>query len=448
MSRPQLAGAPQQMGAIQLAEDLEALNRAEIERLQTRNLAAVVAAALRTPSLRRRWPMLEQVSHARDLVHLPLMTPAELAELCPPYSNELLLEGPRAGWVVRSSGTSGRRKILYHSWEFALQVAHLGVRGVRRALVDPPRRMANCLLSAELNGGFLFAHEIGRALPALTFPFGNSLKALEAAEIIAENEIDTLVSSPGYATSLLSGAPASQFQSLRNLLYIGESLGEASKQAIAAVAPNLKLRSLAYSTSETGPVGYQCPHVDDTTHHVHDDAVIVEVVDESTGQPVPDGEAGEVVITPLVDTGMALYRYRIGDRGLILTEPCPCGSQSRLLKLLGRVAQSITVDALKISSDLLMSRLAELGVTDSTDCQLQVLWTGDTYMLKLLLSPRAPPGLSTQVVEQSLRGAYHFDKILSSRLCTGFAVERVEPARFARAASGKTPLLLTVQTST
>lgn len=105
---------------------------------------------------------------------------------------------------------------------------------------------------------------------------------------------------------------------------------------------------------------------------MHEDAVLVEIIDENSGKPVPDGAEGEVVVTALSDTGMALLRYRIGDRGYFNVGPCECGSPARLLTLLGRTAQSLDVDSWTISSDQLMGGLAGPGVTDPADCQPQV----------------------------------------------------------------------------
>ena len=89
-----------------------------------------------------------------------------------------------------------------------------------------------------------------------------------------------------------------------------------------SAVPDLAVRSLAYSTSETGPLGYQCRHQAGAVHHLHEDANVLEVVDEA-GRPVPPGTPGELVVTPLTTSGMALLRYRLGDRGQLLDRRLP-----------------------------------------------------------------------------------------------------------------------------
>ena len=429
------------MTKIVLAQNLADMDCRQIEFLQTENLGKMVGSALGSDAMRRRWPELGSVREAGDLARLALMSSADLAEACPPVSDELVLPGSDIGLAIRSSGTSGRRKVLYHSWGFTDQVERLGARGVRAALVDLPQRIGNCLLPAELNGAFLFAQGIGRFLPALTFPLGSALQLNEIAEVIAEHALDTLVAGPAFATDLMVKSPPERLCSLRYLLYIGAPMSLANAAAIAAIAPRLVIRSLAYSASETGPIGFQCPHLDAATHHLHEDAVVVEVVDGGTGERVADGQTGEIIVTPLTDSGMALFRYRIGDRGRIHDRRCGCGISGKQLVLLDRVDDSISVDTTTISGDLLVGRLSGLGLTDRNDCQLQVLWDASGYRVALLLSPRAPPGLAIQAVERTLRQDYHLNQILGSSRCRGFSLNYVHPTQFARAKSGKVPLL-------
>jgi phenylacetate-coenzyme A ligase PaaK-like adenylate-forming protein len=426
---------------MRLAEDLDSLSRTEIERLQQQNLTAAVAAARQAPAVHRRWPDLGSVYCVGDLARLPLLSPGELAAGCPPYSDEFLLGRQGSGLVLRSGGTAGKPKVLYHSWAFTEQVEHLGVRGVRAALPVRPQRIANCLFPAELNGAFGFVQELARLLPALVLPLGSRTSIADAAAMIAQHDVDTLISAPAYGTELITSAPRDRLLSLRTFLYIGEPMGEERQRAVAHAAPGLTVRSLSYSTSETGPIGYQCVCLTDTTHHVHEDGVIVEVVDEESGQPVPAGSVGDVVVTPLTDTGMALFRYRIGDRGYFNPGSCTCGSAARRLTLVGRTAQSLTVDGWVISSDQLMSALTDLGVTDPADCQLQVRWDFLAYRVRLLLSPRVPDGITAEAVARSLRGAYQMDQVLTSPRCTAFTVERIDPGGFARTDRGKVPVL-------
>jgi phenylacetate-CoA ligase len=426
---------------LRLAEDIDSLGREEIDWLQRANFTATVAAARRQPAVLRRWPELADIAGPDELASLPLLTPAELADACPPHSDELLLDDGSGGLVVRSSGTAGKTKMMFHSWQSEWQVNYLGARGVRASLRAPARRIANCMTPGELNGAFLFVYGLSRHLGALNFPLGSTTAPADVAGLIAEHGIDVLVAAPAYGTELITSTPAEKLSSLRTYMYLGEAIGRARRNAILEAAPDLDVRSLSYSTNETGPIGYQCRHADDSTHHVHEDGVVVEIVDEESGERVPPGTTGEVIVTKLADAGMLLFRYRIGDRGYLGTELCACGSAAKLLTLAGRTTQSLNVDVWVISSDQLMSGLAELGINDPAECQLQVHWDVAAYRLRLLLSHRVADGITPERVIAAMRDKYQMLKVMTNRRCTSFSVERVDPREFATNSRGKVPVL-------
>jgi phenylacetate-CoA ligase len=424
------------VGGIRLAENLDSLSRDSIEAAQQHNLRATLAAARQSTNVWRRFPELEAVDTVDDLAALPLFSAADLATGCPPHSAELVFDSRSAGLTLRSSGTASRPKVLYHSWDFTDRVQHLGARGVRAALETPANRMANCLYPGDLNGAFLFVQDIARSLPALSFPMGEFTSPAEAAAIIEAHGIDTLVASPAYGAELLAGYPLP----LQNFLFIGESLGAERERIVRSAAPDLAVRSLAYSTSETGPLGYQCRHQTGALHHLHEDANVVEVIDEA-GRPVPPGTPGELVVTPLTTSGMALFRYRLGDRGQLLTDACRCGSAARSILLLGRMPNSMTVDTITFSSDHLLTALEPLGVSRPSDCQFQVLWEGHHYRVRLLLSPATPEDITTDAVRTALCDAHELHEVLVNPRCSQFEVHRAAIDQFARTKRGKVPVL-------
>ena len=424
------------VGGIRLAEDLDALSRDEIDAVAQRNLWATLTAAYESTNVWRSFPALAAVDSLEDFSSLPLLSAADVAAGCPPHSADLLFD-QSPGLVLRSSGTASRPKVLYHSWDFTDRVGHLGVRGVRAALPTPPSRVANCLWPGDLNGAFLFVQDITRSLPALSFAMGELTATADAAAVIAAHGIDTLVASPAYGAELVAGTPDLP---LRNFLFIGESLGTERERVVRSAAPNLTIRSLAYSTSETGPIGYQCHHQTGSVHHIHEDAVLLEVVDE-TGLPVPVGTPGELVVTPLTTSGMALMRYRLGDRGQLLSDACPCGSAVRSVKLLGRMPNSMTVDTITFSSDHLLAALAGLDVHQPSDCQFQVLWEDHRYRVRLLLSPATSEAITTEAALTALRHAHEIHEIIVNPRCLAFEVQRVAIDQFARTPRGKVPVL-------
>jgi phenylacetate-CoA ligase len=143
----------------------------------------------------------------------------------------------------------------------------------------------------------------------------------------------------------------------------------------------------------------------------------------------------------LTTSGMALFRYRLGDRGQLLTGACGCRSAARSVLLLGRMPSSMTVDTITFCSDHLMAALATLGVSRPTDCQLQVLWEGHKYRVRLLLSRATPAGITTDAVRTALRGAHEIHEVIVSPRCLAFEVHRADADQFARTQRGKVPVL-------
>jgi phenylacetate-CoA ligase len=92
----------------------------------------------------------------------------------------------------------------------------------------------------------------------------------------------------------------------------------------------------AYGTADVGCVSYECPHINGM--HVHYD-VIVQICDPETGAPVPEGQPGEVVVTPNNRT-YPLIRFGTGDLSSIVEDECPCGRTGpRLTRIMGRADQ-------------------------------------------------------------------------------------------------------------
>ncbi|MCQ2407470.1 MAG: phenylacetate--CoA ligase [Oscillospiraceae bacterium] len=92
-----------------------------------------------------------------------------------------------------------------------------------------------------------------------------------------------------------------------------------------------------------GPgIGINCEH--NTGMHIWDDFLYLEIIDPQTGEPVPDGEFGEIVITTLVKEGAPLIRYRTHDLSRIIPGKCPCGRHYPRID----VIQGRTDDMMKI----------------------------------------------------------------------------------------------------
>jgi phenylacetate-CoA ligase len=96
----------------------------------------------------------------------------------------------------------------------------------------------------------------------------------------------------------------------------------------------------SYATADLGLIAYETPAREGL---VLDEAVIVEIVRPGTGEPMPDGEVGEIVVTSL-NPDYPLIRFGTGDLSAILPGQCPTGRTNRRIRgWLGRADQTTKV---------------------------------------------------------------------------------------------------------
>ncbi len=104
-----------------------------------------------------------------------------------------------------------------------------------------------------------------------------------------------------------------------------ERWGEKMRKRISAEL-GIELYDIYGLTEIYGPgIGINCQY--DQGMHIWDDYVYLEIIDPATGENVPDGEFGEIVLTTLVKEGAPLIRYRTHDISRIIPGECPCGSK-------------------------------------------------------------------------------------------------------------------------
>ncbi len=103
----------------------------------------------------------------------------------------------------------------------------------------------------------------------------------------------------------------------------------------------------SYGINETGMVASECIHQDGM--HIHEDAVIMEICDSETSQPVVTGERGNIFITSLYKYSAPQIRFNVNDVSAIKPGQCACGSTlSRLDKIFGRADNMIKLRGVNV----------------------------------------------------------------------------------------------------
>jgi phenylacetate-CoA ligase len=117
----------------------------------------------------------------------------------------------------------------------------------------------------------------------------------------------------------------------------------------------------SYGLSEIiGPgVAIECPHR--TGLHIFEDHFLPEIIDPVTGEPLPLGEKGELVITTLTKEALPVIRYRTRDISSLDPEPCPCGrTLIRMSKVTGRTDDMLVIRGVNVFPSQIESVLLEV----------------------------------------------------------------------------------------
>ena len=106
----------------------------------------------------------------------------------------------------------------------------------------------------------------------------------------------------------------------------------------AEIEQRLALKAVdIYGLSEIMGPGVACECTEQAGLHGWEDHFLFEVLCPETQQPVPEGDAGELVITTLTKQALPMLRYRTRDITRITTAPCDCGrTHLRILRITGR----------------------------------------------------------------------------------------------------------------
>jgi phenylacetate-CoA ligase len=152
----------------------------------------------------------------------------------------------------------------------------------------------------------------------------------ETLAVMSEAKVDGLV---GIPTQVLALARHNDGLKLKSALLTTDHVPDAIARAVER-AWGCRVYN-HYGMTEMGlGGGVECQAR--RGYHLREADMIFEIVNPATGEPVAEGETGEVVFTTLTRCGMPLIRYRTGDLSRFIPGDCPCGTT---LKALERVRQ-------------------------------------------------------------------------------------------------------------
>ena len=241
-------------------------------------------------------------------------------------------------------------------------VGHLATAGRRMVEVlgaRPEDRLLNILPFAP-HLAFWLTHYAGIAGNLLTLSSGGGKVMGTEGNLrhIRKFKPDVIIGIPTFIYHLLHQAAEQGMhcENLKALVLAGEKVSAGLRQKLRDLGRELGARDLAvlatYGFTEAKLAWAECPFPHDQPspgYHLYPDLGILEVVDPQTGRPLPPGQAGEIVFTPLDARGTVVLRYRTGDYtdGGLTYEPCPyCGRS--LPRLVGNISRSSEIKEMNL----------------------------------------------------------------------------------------------------
>jgi phenylacetate-CoA ligase len=348
--------------------DVERLPREELRRLQRERLRATFGVEL------------------GSLAELPFTDKSTLRDAYP-FG---LLRVPVAALarVHASSGTHGKPTVVGYTAADLEAWTELMARCMTLAGVRPGMLVHNANTYGLFTGGHGF-HQGAERIGAPVVPVSGGFTARQAM-LLSDLGAQVLVATPSYALVIAHEVDDPTALKLELGLFGGEPWTEGLRAEIERALPGLRAVNFYGLSEMCGPgVAAECLEVRDGLH-VHEDHFLVEVVDPDSGAPLGEGVEGELVFTTLVKEAMPLLRYRTGDLGSILFEPCRCGrTTARIRGLRGRrddvvIVRGVNVYPSNVEHALLSVREA------APHYRLVVERTGAMDELTVQCEPAAP----------------------------------------------------------
>ncbi len=336
-------------GAYEGRRDLQYEDRNTIGRVRDELFIEHVRYAARnTPFYREEFRKakveIEDIRGVVDAYRLPFTTKSELNERNDEFlsvpAEEIVdvcltsaTTGPTATRLLQTSSDLLR---LSYNEEVAFRMAGLGPDDTLLVAAALDR----CFMAglAYFLGGSALGATVIRAGASSTAVQWEMIRTLRPTAMVGVTPMMARVAAAGREAG---GDPAEA--GICRLFAIGEAVrGEDMELLPPAAALEREWNAEVYSTyasTELATTFIECEHR--AGGHERPELIVVEIVDND-GCPVPDGEKGEVVVTPLGVRGMPLIRYRTNDISFMIPEPCACGRTTRRIgPILGRKNQML-----------------------------------------------------------------------------------------------------------
>ena len=345
--------------------EYETMPREALESIQLRRLQATLSRAYASVPFYRKQldgagvkPV--DVRSLSDLSRLPFTTKQDLRDNYP--FNMFAVPMDNVVRIHASSGTTGQPTVVGYTARDIDTWAELMARALSAGGATRGDIIHNAYGYGLFTGG-LGVHYGAEKLGASVIPVsgGNTRRQVI---IMKDFGPSILTATPSYSLHLAEAAEEMGV-SFRDLnfrfgVFGAEPWSESMRREIEE---KLHLKAVdIYGLSEViGPgVSIEC-HEAQNGLHIFEDHFIPEIIDPETGQPLPWGETGELVITSITKEAFPVIRYRTRDITSLNPEPCICGrTMARMNKVSGRTDDMLIIRGVNVFPSQIESVLMEI----------------------------------------------------------------------------------------
>ncbi len=333
-------------------KDIECMSRQSMNALQLERLKQTVAYTYENvPMYKKRFDEIglkpSDIQTLSDLQKIPFTVKSDLRDNYP--FGLFAVPMKKIVRIHASSGTTGKPTVVGYTkrdlevWSDLIARLVVQVGGGEDDI-------AQIAFGYGLFTGALGLHYGLEKLGAAIVPIssGNTEK-----QIMLMKDFGTtlLVATPSYALHISEMIEELGYKKSDFKLRLAMLGSEGHTEEMRAVLED-KLNVLAtenYGLSEimgpgvAGECMYKCGQ------HIAEDCFIYEIIDPKTGEVLPDGETGEVVITTINKEGIPMLRYRTKDISYLIDEPCQCGrTNRRMAKIQGRTDDMLIIRGVNV----------------------------------------------------------------------------------------------------
>ena len=413
-------------------EEIETMPVEEIKRLQSKKLVKQVKHVYEhVPYYRNlmdeKGVTPDDIHGIDDLYKLPFIEKSDLRETYP--YGMLAVPLSECVRIHSTSGTTGRRVIAYYTqhdidlWEDCCARALVAAGADKDDVVQVSYGYGLFTGGSGLHGG---SHKVG----CLTLPMSSGSTERQL-QFMTDLKATVLCCTPSYAAYLGESLKEMGYTAdtipLKAGIFGAEPWTQEMREGIEK-ALGIKAHDIYGLTEISGPgVAFECS--EQGGMHICEDHFLAEIINPETGEPLPEGEKGELVFTCLDKEAFPLLRYRTRDICVLSRKPCSCGrTHIRMAKPMGRSDDMMIIRGVNVFPSQIESVLISEGFTSNYQIKLGRVNNSDTFDVYVEL----PPEQFDDSVKSITAKEKQLSAALRAMLGIGPSVHLVPPKTIAR----------------